>query len=123
MNGNAPSDDDDLFDLVKKAGDIVEENEDFIRDILGGGSSLDMGSDSPLSKSVVEEDEVIIVADVGDANFDSVQLDTNGDQVVIKVNNEKIEATVPEDTNTDNPDAQYKNGVLEVTFEREGGEN
>lgn len=123
MSAREPDDGDDIFDLVKKAGDIVDENEDFIRDILGSTSSLDLGSDSPLSESVVDDDEVMIVADVGDADFESVKLDANGDKVSITVNGKTIEATVPEDTLTDDPDAQYNNGVLEVRFEREGGDD
>lgn len=123
MSAREPDDGDDIFDLVKKAGDIMDENEDLIRDLLGRSSSLDMGSDSPLSESVVEDDEVVIVADVGDADFESVKLDANGDEVSITVNGKTIEATVPDDTLTDDPDAQYNNGVLEVRFEREGGED
>lgn len=123
MQPDDPDDNDDIIDMARKASNFIEQNEGFIRDILGGGKSLDLGSDSPLSESRVEEDQVVIVADVGSASFDSIGLDTDGNDVVIDVNGKKVEATVPDDTVTDDPDAKYNNGVLEVVFDREGGDD
>lgn len=105
-----------IVDTVEGILELYEENEDKIKDIVGGNEkSID--AIEPLTEVHVEDDEVVIIAEGVDAAKGYSMVSTD-DGVVFNIGDEVIEARLPDDTSVEDADVELVNGVLNVTFSR-----
>ena len=105
-----------IVDTVEGILELYEENEDKIKDVLGGGGkSID--AIDPLTEVHVEDDEVVIIAEGVDTAKGYSMVSTD-DGVKFNIGDEVIEARLPDDTSIEDADVELINGVLNVTFSR-----
>lgn len=108
-----------LLDGISSAKQWYEQNSDLFERFAEGGSSVDLDGDDPLSEAHVNEERVLIVADVSGAASTDLELSFYENKVSGKLGDREFTVDVPSDVDEDSIEADMKNGVLRVELERE----
>lgn len=105
-----------ILDLADGIVSFIEENQDTISDAFGGkGVSL---SDRDPLKSIVKEDDIVIVTIETKDEVDEVGFKRKDGKVRFMINDKSIKVSMPEDARLGDAEAVLNNGVLEVKVPR-----
>jgi len=109
-----------LLDGFSSAKQWYEENSDLFDRFMEGGSSVDLSGSEPISEAHVDEEKVLIVADVSGVNATNLSLSFYEGRVKGKLGSREFDVNVPNDVDEDSIEADMKNGVLRVELDRVG---
>jgi len=109
-----------LLNGLSSAKSWYEDNKDLFERFASGGESVDLAGGEPISEAHVDEDKVLIVADVSGVDATQLELDFYDNRVEGKFGGRKFNVDVPSDVDEDSIEADMKNGVLRVELDREG---
>jgi len=114
---------DEIMAMVDSLMDFVEENDEMIDRLQGGGSSggdtVDLSDQTPLREAIRDDDRVIIASEVK-GEVSSINVSEDDGEVVIGINGQELRTSVPNDVDIDGTSANVNNGVLEVEIPRTG---
>lgn len=108
-----------LLDGLSSAKNWYEKNKDLFDRFKSQGSSVSLDSGEPISEAHVDEDKVLIVADVTGVNATNLSLEFFDDKIEGTFGDREFVVDVPADVDEDTIEADMKNGVLRVEIERE----
>jgi len=107
-----------LLDGFSSAKQWYEENSDLFERFMEGGSSVDLSGSEPISEAHVDEERVLIVADVSGVNATNLSLSFYEGRVKGELGSREFDVNVPNDVDEDSIEADMKNGVLRVELDR-----
>jgi len=112
----------DLFDMVESGMELVEENEEMIRNITGQTNELNLRQSDMLREVNKTEDSIIVISET-EEEFDSFSVLREGDKIAIQLDDKDIMVNAPEDCQLEKTEATLNNNVLEVKIPRENNDN
>lgn len=108
-----------LLEGLQSAKQWYDNNRDLFDRLTGDPGGVDLAGGEPVSEAHVDEDRVLIVADVTGTNATELNLKFYDGKVKGKLGDRKFSVNVPNDVIEDSIEADMKNGVLRVDIERE----
>lgn len=109
-----------LLEGLQSAKSWYDNNRDLFERLAGNTGGVDLAGGEPVSEAHVDEDRVLIVADVAGEDDTELRLKFYDGKVKGKLGDRKFSVNVPNDVEEDSIEADMKNGVLRVEIEREG---
>lgn len=108
-----------LLDGFSSAKSWYESNKDLFERFTQEGELVDLDGGDPISEAHVDEEKVLIVADVSGVNATDLELSFYNNKVEGKLGTREFTVDVPNDVDEDSIEADMKNGVLRVELDRE----
>lgn len=111
----------DLLDLYDSAMEVIDDNSDTIDRLFDRQGVIDVSGRDLLVDAQMEGDEVHVVMEVKEEP-ESIKVEQNNDRTKIHVNDRTEKFNMPEGVNISSVKMNVNNGVLDLIFPIEGGE-
>lgn len=108
----------DLFEMVEEGAELVDNNEELLSRLTGGGHTLQLQDGDMLREVKKQNDKVLIITET-EKEYDKVSIGKENGNVVIGLDGKELVAEVPDDCRLKDVEANLNNNVLEVTIPRE----
>lgn len=126
MSGRDRNDDNrvsDVIDAIEGAADIIRRNQDLLDDFVGGGGEEQLELREPLSDAQVNDDEVIVVAELKNKKPEEMGVRFEDGVMYLTIGDLTLRARVPDDVVQESVEATMNNGVLRVSVDRANTDN
>ena len=108
----------DLFEMVEEGMELVEENEEVLRNITGADNRLNLRQQDMLREVKKQDDKILIITET-EKEFDSFELTQSDGSIIIRLDDKDIVVNAPDDCVLEETEATLNNKVLEVSIPRE----
>jgi ABC-type hemin transport system substrate-binding protein len=108
----------DLLDTADKVIDVAKDNEDTIKEVVGGDEEHDIKDREPLRELHKDEDKVLIVLEHEGGEPEKAGVEYKNGSLIVELGDMEYVAEAPRDILLDTMDTNYSNGVFELEIQR-----
>lgn len=109
-----------FLELVEGAKELYDDNRELFNNVLPNkGNVVNLDGPEPMAEAHINEDEVVIVAEVGDSGDLQLKASFDDGKMDFSVADERFSVNVPDDVVEDSLEATVNNGVLRATMKRQ----